>query len=535
MEYLFHPYILVGVLLATAIAIYNRLRTNPALPDLPWLNTREGEWFTRLRARFRSTLNYKQTVHQAYEQYSAKDQSCIIPDISGAEIVLPVSSIQWLINQPDSVLSSEESHKLLLQTEYTFVHPFVVGNPLHHETIRNELTRQLSAVTADIVDELSVALDEIWGINTAEWKEVCVFDTAMDMIARISNRVFVGLPLCRDAALLGHGKGFATAMAVSAAVLKQSPALLRPLLGPIVTIPNRTHTKGYARIVRPEIERRQRLLNDTSVDKEKRIGETEPNDFLQWTIRRARESGIPVENDADIIAERILAVNFAAIHTSTFSITNAIFDLLASDPSLTYVDQLRDEVSIVLTEDSGTWTKQGVAKLIKIDSALRESSRIGSFLGLGLGRIVVTPEGTTAPNGTFCPYGSKISVPTNGLHNDPLQYPDALIYQPLRFSTQRKSQSQGDGCGDQGAIAEDYVKQANLSFVSTSPTYHAFGHGRHACPGRFFAANELKLLLAHMLLKYEFEMLPSRPESKWLGPTLVPPMKATIKIRRRAR
>ncbi|KAI1608962.1 putative cytochrome P450 [Exophiala viscosa] len=528
-EYLFTPYILVGVLLAAAITVYNRLRPNPALPDLPWLNTREGELFTRLRAGFRSTLNYKQTVHQAYEQ----DQSCIIPDINGAEIVLPISSVQWLINQPDSILSSEESHRISLQTDYTFVHPFVVANPLHHETVRNELTRQLSVVTPDIVDELSVALDEIWGIDTVNWREVCVFDTAMEMIARISNRVFVGLPLCRDAALLGHGKGFATAMAVSAAVLKQSPAILRPLVAPIVTLSNKRHTKGYARIVRPEIERRQRLLNDINVDKEKGIIETEPNDFMQWTIRRARESGIPVENDADIIAERILAVNFAAIHTSTFSVTNAVFDLLASDPSLRYVDQLRDEAASVLAQNGGSWTKQGVAKMIKIDSALRESSRIGSFLGLGLTRIVMGPTGVTAPNGTFCPYRSTISVPTNGLHNDPMQYPNALSYQPLRFSLQRKNQSRGDGSDDQSAIAEDYIKQANLSFVSTSPTYHAFGHGRHACPGRFFAANELKLLLAHMLLKYEFEMLPSRPESKWLGTALVPPMKATIKIRRR--
>ena len=70
-EYLFTPYILAGVILATAITIYNRLRANPALPDLPWLNTREGELFTRLRARFRSTLNYKQTVHQAYEQVTS--------------------------------------------------------------------------------------------------------------------------------------------------------------------------------------------------------------------------------------------------------------------------------------------------------------------------------------------------------------------------------------------------------------------------------------------------------------------------------
>lgn len=30
-----------------------------------------------------------------------------------------------------------------------------------------------------------------------------------------------------------------------------------------------------------------------------------------------------------------------------------------------------------------------------------------------------------------------------------------------------------------------------------------FGYGKHACPGRFFAGNELKLILVKMLEKYE--------------------------------
>ena len=45
-------------------------------------------------------------------------------------------------------------------------------------------------------DELSVAIDECWGVNCDEWKEVGVFDSMMKIVSRASNRVFVGLPLC---------------------------------------------------------------------------------------------------------------------------------------------------------------------------------------------------------------------------------------------------------------------------------------------------------------------------------------------------
>lgn len=44
--------------------------------------------------------------------------------------------------------------------------------------------------------------------------------------------------------------------------------------------------------------------------------------------------------------------------------------------------------------------------------------------------------------------------------------------------------------------------------VSTSPDHLAFGHGLHACPGSFFAANEIKLALCHLLLKYDWKLAP---------------------------
>jgi cytochrome P450 len=77
------------------------------------------------------------------------------------------------------------------------------------------------------------------------------------------------------------------------------------------------------------------------------------------------------------------------------------------------------------------------------------------------------------------------------------------------------------------------IKKANYALVSTSADYQPFGHGRHACPGRFFAANELKLLLAYMVLNYDIEMLKERPAGRWVGQTSLPNMKATIKVRRR--
>lgn len=45
-------------------------------------------------------------------------------------------------------------------------------------------------------------------------------------------------------------------------------------------------------------------------------------------------------------------------------------------------------------------------------------------------------------------------------------------------------------------------------FVTTSPDNMGFGHGEHACPGRFFASNEIKILFCFLLIRYDFRYVP---------------------------
>jgi cytochrome P450 len=49
-------------------------------------------------------------------------------------------------------------------------------------------------------------------------------------------------------------------------------------------------------------------------------------------------------------------------------------------------------------------------------------------------------------------------------------------------------------------------KENKHQFVSTSPDSLSFGHGSHACPGRFFAGNEIKLILIEALRMYDIRL-----------------------------
>lgn len=64
----------------------------------------------------------------------------------------------------------------------------------------------------------------------------------------------------------------------------------------------------------------------------------------------------------------------------------------------------------------------------------------------------------------------------------------------------------------------DLANKAPL--VNTSPEHLAFGHGAQACPGRFFAAVLTKVVLSHLLLKYDWRLAPgSESESLAVGLT----------------
>ncbi len=56
----------------------------------------------------------------------------------------------------------------------------------------------------------------------------------------------------------------------------------------------------------------------------------------------------------------------------------------------------------------------------------------------------------------------------------------------------------------------------NAQFVTVTKENMSFGLGRHACPGRFFAANEIKLILARMLLEFDFSM-PEGQEKRFVN------------------
>jgi cytochrome P450 len=92
----------------------------------------------------------------------------------------------------------------------------------------------------------------------------------------------------------------------------------------------------------------------------------------------------------------------------------------------------------------------------------------------------VAEETFSLSDGTTIPKGATLGLPTL-VSTDPAFYTDPLTFDGYRFLKLSKNPA---------------VQQK--TFVSTSNEHIIFGHGKHACPGGFFASNEIKIILIHL-------------------------------------
>ena len=347
----------------------------------------------------------------------------------------------------------------------------------------------------------------------------------------------------RNADFLSNCVSYAADIPVTAMVLHLFPENVKPLIAWLVTLPNRWHFWRASRYLKPLIEQRLAAMSDdgsTSNNKQQ-----PPNDLVTWLIRASWQEQDPYERTATMLAKRYMVINFASVHTTSLTLTNVIFDIVSAPLESRCMEEIYDEVVRVLGEEEGKWTKAGLTKMVRLDSAIRESMRLHNFVALGVQRRVVA-DGVQTPDGITLPKGANVSVPAYPMHRNQDVYKDADTFDAFRFSRPRETYAASKSAvmnGDRdkstriGETNKDdlteLLRHKNLSAVSTGENFLHFGHGRHACPGRFFAIQEIKLFVAHFLLNYEVKRLPERPPNMWIAETMVPPTSATITIRRK--
>ncbi|CAK5282147.1 unnamed protein product [Mycena citricolor] len=376
----------------------------------------------------------------------------------------------------------------------------------------DESDAQLGKVFPEVRDEIECAIDEVFALQDDEWKLVPVMSSLMKVVARTSNRLFVGLPLCRNDNYLDLNVINTIETVTRGQKLSAWPEFLKPLAAPFI-VTRMKRLREMLAFVGPMIEER--------IAKEDELGpnyEGKPNDLISWLLELAGPDG----RHPEPIAARILSLNMAAIHTTSMALAHALFDVTSREG---YLEPMREEAENVIRAEG--WTKSALNSMHKMDSFIRETQRMQGNGPVTMARKVIHPDGFTFSDGVKVPYGSFVYVSGKPVHYDPSENSrGSRSVQRVRYSDLRE------------AKADNHTVEAgifNSHMVSTSMEHLSFGHGKHSCPGRFFAATEIKAMLAHILINYDIKAaVPGvRPPNDEHGMMSSPNGTAGILIRKR--
>ncbi|KAH7350325.1 cytochrome P450 [Pyrenochaeta sp. MPI-SDFR-AT-0127] len=389
----------------------------------------------------------------------------------GPKIVLPDHFADELRNS-QQVLFSEAIKQELMGT-YSGLTPIslITFDRVFQDLTRVNLTRSLDAVTPELSGETQVSLQKLLG-NSEEWQEMPLKATLENLVIRLSTRVFFGEELCQNQEYLDHVVAWSSLVLIVNITLRQWPLFLRRIVHIFHPLSRqlRDERAAASKIVAPIIDKRIE-------EKQQGKKSTKVSDMVSWMEELFQDK----KGKMDLVDGQLFMA-FVAVESTSTTIAYLLLDLLDHPDT---IPRLRKEIISVLRD--GGWKKTSLYEMKLLDSAMKESQRLHPLNVASMQRKVVQnvtlSDGTVLPKGahTFARWESRFSPET---------YPNPNEFVVDRFLEKRES-------GEPGASSK-------WQFITTSREHMGFGHGRQSCPGRFFANNEIKVAMVHLLMRYDW-------------------------------
>lgn len=221
----------------------------------------------------------------------------------------------------------------------------------------NNLIERLNPIIAEEVDQCF--REELPPGDLTTFTPVNINHTLLRIVAVVSGRIFIGPELCRTPEYVDMAMNYTMDIVNAREAVTRLPKWQRTLKAsslPAVKTLREREKKAWA-MLQPIIEARLRAVGDPDYRK--------PDDLLQWILDS------PADLTPQDMAEMQLALTFAAIHTTTMTVTS-VFYTLSARPEL--VPELREEIRSVLREH-GTFTSAALLDMKKMDSFFSENAR----------------------------------------------------------------------------------------------------------------------------------------------------------------
>ncbi|KAF9261891.1 cytochrome P450 [Marasmius fiardii PR-910] len=497
----------IGITTLTGLLAYKYVNARIQRSKLDAIPTLGSDGiFSSYATAWRYVFHGRELIEEGCKQYPGT--AFKVPTLFGWNVVLNGRDMfEELKRASEDDLSVLEVFEDLVHLEYT-VSPIIHKNPYHIDVIRTTLTRNIAARFDEVRDEIQAAFSELIPLQD-DWVEPPnIIKTIQDIVVRTSNRFFVGLPLCRNEDWCDMNLKFTINVMINGALIGFFPKFLHPIVGRIITN-RKSSVRRAVRHLIPILDERFAMEREYGRD-----WPDKPNDLISWLIDSCAQNGEDWQKGSyEDLALRLIATNFVAIHTTSQTFTQALFHL-AANPQI--IGPLREEIKFTVEREGG-WSKLAMVQMRLLDSFMKESQRRIGVPPVGITRIAL--KDYRFSNGVVIPAGTKVGVPSYHIHHDEATYPSPLEFNPTRFSELREKEGEG-------------IKH---HMVTPTSDYLTFGAGKHACPGRFFAVNEIKALLAHVLMNYDIKLRDSDvfPEEIEFAGFITPNQNAKVLFRKR--
>ncbi|TLS21078.1 uncharacterized protein PpBr36_10642, partial [Pyricularia pennisetigena] len=346
--------------------------------------------------------------------------------------------------------------------------------------VRSERNLDFTAAAGDPLSlEATKALKDVFA-ESKDWTEITPASVTM-IVSRMSSRIFME-ELCKDTDWIKASSEYVVNIFHFGFLLGVCPKFLRRIVNQFHprALKNRQLLQNCRDILKPYLDQRAAVIKEAEAQ-----GEKNPyNDSIEWYKKEVQSRKV------DPAVEQI-SLSLLAVHTTSDLLGQTIVDI-ARQPEL--FDPLRQEVINVLGTDG--LNKAAFQKLVLMDGCFKETQRVRPIFNTFFQRKAL--QNVTLSDGFVIRKGTNVAVDAIRMEDENI-WPEPHRYNPYRFIEMRKTPGE----------------EAKSHLVSVSANHFAFGHGVHACPGRFFAAVELKIALAHILLKYDWKLAPG---SENIGP-----------------
>ncbi|CAO3570808.1 unnamed protein product [Mortierella alpina] len=373
-----------------------------------------------------------------------------------------------------------------------------VDSRVIHEIVRDNISPNLSLFTPRIVKELEKYLEKELGVCPAGEggklveKPVLVLQ---EMVANAMANVFVGPEIAKSRKVIDTFIAVAGdfGKVIENGIRRTSSwhtFLKRTEIN--VLNPMQSHVQVLVDAATPVILERRRQEVEAI---EQGIEYQRPDDMMQRFLDNFDKYNFV---DLEDVCGHLLILILASVHTTTDTSTNLLY-YMAAYPQ--YMDKLLEEQKQVLdavqqerellrqellskgeTIDADLdpshdrdLSAAAIKRMVHMDSFVREvfRSRTERLSLMHLARKTVKLS-----SGIVISKGSNVIVNMRSAHQGPDQGEDATEFRPWRFVGKSKPATK---------VGVDFLP---------------FGMGRHACPGRFLAMQELKTIGVLMVSKY---------------------------------